>query len=155
MKLRFVWVGKTKEPAIRDLVERYLQRVARFAPVEVTEIRDRSDVGSDPKKIIETEGTDILDRLRDESCLVVLDERGREFDSVQLAEFIEQHAVNGTRTVAFVLGGHGGLSEAVKKRANLVLALSRMTLTHELARVLLLEQVYRAFSIIRGIPYQK
>ncbi|MFL6216612.1 MAG: 23S rRNA (pseudouridine(1915)-N(3))-methyltransferase RlmH [Blastocatellia bacterium] len=155
MKLRFVWVGKTRRAPVRELVEGYLERVRRFAPVEVSELRDRNDVGSDVRQIIEREGEDILSRLGDGAFVVAMDERGREMDSYQLAEFIETHRVGGTKQVTFVIGGHNGLADAVRKRAGLVLALSRLTLTHEMARALLTEQVYRAFTIIHDLPYQK
>ena len=155
MKLRFVWVGKTRHAPVRQLVEEYLERVRRFAPVEVTELRDRNDIGGDARQIIEREGEDILSRLDDGAFVVAMDERGREMDSFKLADFIEQHRLSGTKQVTFVIGGHHGLSEAVRRRAGLVLALSRLTLTHEMARVLLTEQVYRAFTIIHDLPYQK
>jgi 23S rRNA (pseudouridine1915-N3)-methyltransferase len=155
MKLRFVWVGKTRRAPIRELVEEYVERVRRFTAVEVSELRDRNDVGTDARQIIEREGEDILSRLGDGGFVVAMDERGREMDSYQLAEFIERHRVGGTKQVTFVIGGHNGLSDAVRKRAGLVLALSRLTLTHEMARALLMEQVYRAFTIIHDLPYQK
>jgi len=155
MKLRFVWVGKTKHAALRELVEQYLERVGRFAGVELTEVKDRTDVGSDPRKIIEKEAEAILEVVAGDPCLVALDERGREFDSIRFAEFVEQHRVRGTRRMTFVVGGHLGFADAVRKRADLVMALSKMTLTHELARVLLLEQIYRAFTVIYDLPYQK
>jgi 23S rRNA (pseudouridine1915-N3)-methyltransferase len=87
--------------------------------------------------------------------VVLLDERGREMDSRALAGFLEKHMLAGTSQITFVIGGHAGVSERVKERADFMLALSRMTLTHEMARVLLIEQVYRAFTILRGLPYQK
>src|SRR5689334_253939 len=155
MKLRFVWIGKTRRAPIKELVEEYLERLRHFAPVEVTELRDRNEIGSDRRQIIEKEGEDILSRLSDGAFVVVLDERGREMDSFKLAKFIDQHRNSGTKQMAFVIGGPGGLSDAVRQRAGLVLALSRLTLTHELARVLLTEQVYRAFTIINDLPYQK
>jgi 23S rRNA (pseudouridine1915-N3)-methyltransferase len=155
MKLRFVWIGKTRRLPIRELVGEYLERVGRFAPVEVTELRDRNEVGSDPRVILDKEGADILTRTAADPFVVVLDERGRQLDSIKMAELIERHRLSGTKQITFVLGGHGGISEAVRKRADLVLSLSRMTMTHELARVLLIEQVYRAFTIIHDLPYQK
>jgi 23S rRNA (pseudouridine1915-N3)-methyltransferase len=155
MKLRFVWIGKTRRAPIKQLVEEYLERLRRFAPVEVTELRDRNDVGGDTRQIIEREGEDILSRLGDDAFVVAMDERGREMDSFKLAEFIDKQRVGATKQMTFVIGGPGGLSDAVRKRAGLVLALSQLTLTHELARVLLTEQVYRAFTIIHDLPYQK
>ena len=155
MRLRFIWIGKTKRLPIRELVREYLERISRFAPAEVTELRDRNEVGSDPRVIIDKEGADILGRTTADPFVVVLDERGRQLDSIKLAELIERHRISGTKQMTFVLGGHGGISDLVRKRADLVLSLSRMTLTHELARVLLMEQVYRAFTIIHDLPYQK
>jgi 23S rRNA (pseudouridine1915-N3)-methyltransferase len=155
MKLRFVWVGKTKRSPVKQLIQDYLNRIGKFGAVEVTEIRDRDDVGGDARRIIEKEGDDILSRIASAAYLVALDERGRELDSIKLAELIEKHRLIGTRQITFVMGGHFGLSNAVRYRADLVLAMSRMTLTHDLTRVLLLEQVYRAFTIIHDLPYQK
>lgn len=155
MKLRLVWIGKTKRAPVKQLIQEYVERVGRFTQVEVLELRDRDDVGGDARKIIEKEGEDILSRTANDAFVVALDERGRELDSLKLAEFFEKHRVGGTRQITFVIGGHNGLSDAVRKRANLVLALSRMTLTHEFARALLIEQVYRAFTIIHDLPYQK
>jgi 23S rRNA (pseudouridine1915-N3)-methyltransferase len=155
MKLRLVWIGKTKSAPAKQLLKEYLDRVGKFAGVEVTELRDRDDVGRDAQRIIDKEGEDILSRTVSAQYLIALDERGRELDSIKLAELIEKHRERGTKQITFVIGGHSGLSEAVRQRADLVLALSRMTLTHDLARVVLMEQIYRAFTIIHGLPYQK
>src|ERR1041385_702146 len=131
MKLRFVWIGKTRRAPVKELAGEYVERVRRFAPVEITELRDRQDVGADARQIIAREGEDILSRIGDEAFVVVLDERGREMDSYKLAEFIEKHRISGTKQMVFIIGGPHGLSDAVRKRASLVLALSRLTLTHE------------------------
>lgn len=155
MKLRFVWVGKTKRNPVKQLIQDYLTRIGKFGAVEVTELRDRDDVGGDARRIIEKEGEDILSRTASAAYLVALDERGDELDSIKLAELIEKHRLTGTRQITFVIGGHFGLSNAVRDRADLVLAMSRMTLTHDLTRVVLLEQLYRAFTIIHDLPYQK
>ncbi len=155
MKLRFVWIGKTKRAPVRQLLQEYLDRVGKFVAVEVSELRDRDDVGGDARRIIDKEGEDIISRTASAGYLVALDQRGREVDSIKLAEMIEKHRISGTKQIAFVIGGHYGLSEAVRNRADFVLSLSRMTLTHDLARVLLIEQVYRAFTIIHDLPYQK
>ena len=155
MKLRFVWLGKTKRAPVKELIREYLDRVARFATVEVTELRDRNDVGGDQQRIIDKEGEDILSSTASAGFLIALDQRGQEMDSIKLAELIEKHRVAGTKQITFVIGGHLGLSDAVRDRAQLLLALSRMTLTHDLVRVLLIEQVYRAFTIIHNLPYQK
>jgi len=155
MKLRFVWIGKTKRAPVRELIREYLDRIGKFVNIEVTELRDRDDVGGDTRRIVDKEGEDILSRTAAVPFLIALDERGRELDSRKLAELIEKHRLAGTRQIAFVIGGRRGLADAVRERADFVLALSRMTLTHELARLLLTEQVYRAFTIIHDLPYQK
>ena len=155
MKLRFVWIGKTKSAPIRELVREYLDRISKFAAVELTELRDRNDVGGDTERIIDKEGEDILTRTSGAPYMIALDERGRELDSRALAALIDKHRQAGTKEITFVIGGYGGLSDPVRKRADLVLALSKMTLTHEMTRVLLAEQVYRAFTIIHNLPYQK
>ena len=155
MKLRLVWIGKTKSAPARQLLQEYLERVRKFVSVEVTELRDRDDVGRDKRRIIYKEGEDIISKTSSTPYLVALDERGQQMDSAKLAKLIEKHRTIGTRQITFVIGGYGGLSEAVRERADFVLALSKMTLTHDLARVVLVEQIYRAFTIIHGLPYQK
>jgi 23S rRNA (pseudouridine1915-N3)-methyltransferase len=155
MKLRFVWIGKTKRAPVRELIREYLDRIGKFVTVEVTELRDRDDVGGDTRRIVDKEGQDILSRTAAVPFLIALDERGRELDSRKLAGLIEKHRLAGTKQIAFVIGGHGGLADEVRERADFVLALSKMTLTHELARVLLVEQIYRALTIIHDLPYQK
>jgi len=155
MKLRFVWVGKTKRGPIRELAEDYLARVAKFARVEVVELRERDDAGGDVRKIIEKEGEDILSKTSGDQFVVVLDERGSELRSAGLAQLIEKHRLASTRQMTFVIGGHAGLSDGVRARADFILALSRMTFTHDFARAVLAEQVYRAYTIIHDLPYQK
>jgi 23S rRNA (pseudouridine1915-N3)-methyltransferase len=155
MKLRLVWIGKTRSAPARQMLQEYLERVGKFVSVDVTELRDRDDVGRDQRRIIDKEGEDILSRTASTPYFIALDERGQQLDSTKLAKLIDKHRTLGTKQITFVIGGYGGLSEAVRRRADLVLALSKMTLTHEFARVLLAEQIYRAFTIIHGLPYQK
>ena len=155
MKIRLVWIGKTKSGPLRQLLEEYLERVGKFVSVEVTELRDRRDVGRDGRRIIDKEGEDILSRTSSAPYLIALDERGHQLDSIKLSEMIENHRTLGTKEITFVIGGYGGLSEAVRQRADFVLALSRMTLTHDLARVLLAEQIYRAQQLLAGHPYHR
>jgi 23S rRNA (pseudouridine1915-N3)-methyltransferase len=155
MKLHFVWIGKTRNASVKELIKQYQERVNKFGRVEIVELRDRTDVGAESRAIMEKEGKDILSRTGASGFIVALDERGEQLDSSGLARLIEKHRVAGTKQITFVLGGHAGLSDDVKERADYVLALSRMTLTHEFARALLFEQIYRAFTIIHDLPYQK
>ena len=146
---------KTRDASVKELIRQYLERVNRFGRVEILELRDRTDVGSESRTIIDKEGKDILSRTAEDSFVVALDERGRQLDSRAFARFIDDHRTAGTKQITFVIGGHLGLSDEVRTRADFVLGLSRMTFTHEMARALLLEQVYRAFTIIHDLPYQK
>jgi 23S rRNA (pseudouridine1915-N3)-methyltransferase len=154
MKLRFIWIGKTRDVRIRHMLADYLSRIEKFARVEVTELRDHGPAGA-PSKKLDKEGQYILSHIGPQEAVIALDERGRQLDSIGFAELIEKHRLSGTKELTFVAGSHLGLSDAVKNRAQLVLSLSRMTLTHEMARLLLIEQVYRAFTIIHDLPYQK
>ena len=153
MLLRLVWVGKTKSGHLRALIEDYLARLRRFVRCEITELRESAM--SKAREGIEDEGKRIKGALRSEAFVVLLDIEGREWSSVELAREIEKWQTAGRREVAFVIGGHNGVSDEVTARANLRWSLSRLTLTHEMARVVLVEQLYRAYTIIHGLPYQK
>ncbi|HYL99192.1 MAG TPA: 23S rRNA (pseudouridine(1915)-N(3))-methyltransferase RlmH [Blastocatellia bacterium] len=155
MKLRFVWVGKTRSAALRELVGEYFKRLGRFAQLEVTEVKDASSPGFNTGAVVETEGERILAATKSDPFVILLDETGRELSSTGLAALLDEHMGRGTKQLTFVIGGHAGSSGAVKKRADMVLALSKMTFTHEIARALVAEQVYRAFTIINNFPYQK
>lgn len=155
MKLRFVWVGKTKSGPVRELVEDYFGRIRRFAQFEITELRDAVVTGANSAEAVETEGERILSATKSDPFVILLDETGRQFSSGDLAKMVREHMEKGSKQLTFVVGGHMGSSGQVKERANMVLSLSRMTFTHEIARALLAEQVYRTFTIINNLPYQK
>jgi 23S rRNA (pseudouridine1915-N3)-methyltransferase len=153
MLLRLVWVGKMKNEHLRALVDDYLGRLRRFVRCEVTELRESA--ARLPREGIEDEGKRIKGALRSEAFVVLLDVEGREWSSTALAREIEKWQTAGRREVAFVIGGHNGVSKEIAERADLRWSLSRLTLTHEMARVVLVEQLYRAYTIIHGLPYQK
>lgn len=153
MHLRLIWVGKTKNEHLRALIEDYLVRLKRFIRTEVTELRESS--ARTEREGIEEEGRRIIGALHRDAFVVLLDVEGREWGSVQLAGEVEKWQTTGRREVAFVIGGHKGVSTEVTGRANFRWSLSRLTLTHEMARVVLTEQLYRAYTIIHGLPYQK
>ena len=146
MRLRFIWVGKTKDKNWRALQDEYLQRLSHFVKCEIVEIRD-----SDKK----TEGERILEKLNQNTFACVLDVAGQCLSSQELAKKFENWQNKGTREISFIIGGADGTSSEVAERADLRLSLSFLTFTHEMARVVLLEQLYRAFTIIKGFPYQK
>ncbi len=153
MRLRLIWVGKTRDERLRALVEDYLKRLRRFARCEVVELREGR--GGDERVRLEEEGKRITASLASDALTVLLDVGGRQWSSRELAAQVEGWQGRSVKEVAFVVGGHSGVSGEVRARADLRWSLSRLTLTHEMARVLLAEQLYRAFTIVRGVPYQK
>ena len=153
MKLHFVWIGKTKDRHCAALVNDYLGRIKRFASLEVSELKEQGR--DDALQVVAAESRKLLDAVGKDDFVVLLDESGDEKTSPELAKFLSGHQQGGTRRLAFVIGGFAGVSNDVRQHANLQLSLSRMTLTHELARVVLTEQVYRAFTILAGLPYHK
>jgi 23S rRNA (pseudouridine1915-N3)-methyltransferase len=150
MKFRFVWIGKTKEKNWRTLQDEYLQRLSYFVKFDVAEIRE-----SQTHETKETEGKRILENLNQSTFVCLLDVKGKEISSHQLAEKIENWQNKSVKEIAFVICGQDGASSAVVEKADYSLSLSRLTLTHEMARVVLIEQLYRAYTIIKGFPYQK
>jgi 23S rRNA (pseudouridine1915-N3)-methyltransferase len=153
MHLRFIWVGKTRNDHLRGLVDDYLTRLRRFVRCEITELRESKARGA--VEGIEEESKRIIGALRPSGTVVLLDIEGRQWSSPALADQIGKWQQSGTKEVTFVLGGHNGVSIEVASRADMRWSLSRLTLTHEMARVVVTEQLYRAYTIIHGLPYQK
>jgi 23S rRNA (pseudouridine1915-N3)-methyltransferase len=156
MQIKFLWVGKTKNSPIRSLVGDYLDRISHWVSCEVVETRDLSKSRSlRVADLIEGEGAEIAKHLPKFGRIVALDETGKQYTSSDFARWFESEQNGGTRSITFIIGGPEGLSRAVAERAHVVLSLGKMTWTHEMCRVLLLEQVYRALCIMRKIPYHK
>jgi len=153
MRLRLIWVGKTKNEHVRVLVEDYLKRLKRFVRCEVTELEPSRAQGA--REGIEDESRRILSALRKDALTILLDVEGRQWSSTALAAEVERWQLASTKEVAFVIGGHQGVSAEVVKGAHLRWSLSQLTLTHEMARIVMVEQLYRAYTIIHGLPYQK
>jgi 23S rRNA (pseudouridine1915-N3)-methyltransferase len=153
MRLRVIWTGKTRDAHLRALIDDYLERVSHFARCEISEFRETS--GSEKKLGIDKDSKRISDGLREGAVNVLLDPHGIEWSSEQLAKEIERWQDSGTKEVTFIVGGPSGVSAALAARASKRWSLSRLTLTHEMTRVMLLEQLYRAYTIIHGLPYQK
>ena len=153
MRLRILSVGRDRSGLYQPAAEEYAGRIARYAKLELLELPEaRKHAGTPQAK--EEEGEAILAKVGARERLVALDERGREHSSPELARRL-QAWLTGGRDVSLVLGGSDGLAPAVLARADERLSLSRLTLAHRLARVVLLEQVYRAFTILRGERYHK
>ncbi|MEW5774687.1 MAG: 23S rRNA (pseudouridine(1915)-N(3))-methyltransferase RlmH [Thermodesulfobacteriota bacterium] len=151
-KLRLLWVGRLKKPFWKAAAEHYLASLGRMHGLEEVLLKDAPG-GLAPAEAAAWEGKRVLEKLGPGDYLVCLDERGRQATSVQLSELLRGWLEDPARTPCLVVGGAHGLSPEVLARANLTLSLGPMTLPHELARVVLLEQLYRAASILRGLPY--
>ncbi|HET9825059.1 MAG TPA: 23S rRNA (pseudouridine(1915)-N(3))-methyltransferase RlmH [Chitinophagaceae bacterium] len=154
MKIQFWSIGKNHEPFVREGIEDFTHRISKYFPVEWNIIPVPKNAGMmsemDLKK---KEGQMIIDWLKKDDYLVALDETGREMGSEKLAEFIQARANESIKTLVFVIGGAFGLDEAVLQKANHKLSLSKLTFPHQLVRLILAEQVYRACTIIRNEKY--
>ncbi|WP_247913091.1 23S rRNA (pseudouridine(1915)-N(3))-methyltransferase RlmH [Streptococcus sp. oral taxon 431] len=159
MKIKIVTVGKLKEKYLKDGIAEYSKRISRFATVEMVELADEKtpDRASDSEneKILDLEGNRILSKIGDREFVVVLAIEGKTLSSEEFSKQLEQASINGYSTLTFVIGGSLGLSPQVKNRANLSLSFGRLTLPHQLMRLVLVEQIYRAFTIQQGSPYHK
>lgn len=143
MKLKIAWIGKTREPAIRSLTADFAQRISHYVETEQLELASE---GALLKQIEKLQG-------RTKPVLVLLDSRGRELSSEQFAEFIRNHQERGTQNLFFVIGPADGFSDEARRHASQLLSLGKITMPHELARVVLFEQIYRAFTILAKHPY--
>jgi len=146
LKISIFAVGKLKERFWKDACAEYLKRLGGYAKVEVRELPDSN---------IQAESQALLEALPADAPVILLDIKGKETSSEGLAEMLDSYALGGTSHVAFVIGGSDGVSDAVKQRAAKRVSFGPITLPHNLARVVLLEQIYRAFKISRGEPYHK
>lgn len=154
MKLSLLCMGKTREPFIREGIEKFVRYLKPYVNVGINELREEKITDlRDAPAIRKKEAERIFKAAPPGVFLIALDERGREFTSHEFAQFLNDGLGSGVKEWTFVIGGAMGLDESVTGRANAVLALSRWTVTHEMARLILLEQLYRAFTIIRGKPY--
>lgn len=153
MKIKIAWVGKTKEPAIQALTDEYLKRISRYVPVESVVLRDENALlelcGRAPAKSKSNPGKSGGGK----STLVLMDSRGKQLSSEEFARFLGEYQDRNPLPLVFAVGPADGFSEAARGAAHHTISLGKMTLAHELARVVLLEQVYRAFTILKGHPY--
>ena len=159
MKIKMICVGKLKEKYLEEGVKEYLKRLSAYCDVEVIEVGDER-IPENPslaeEMIVKSkEGRRILDKVKQDDYMILLDVQGKEVDSIQFAESIEDCMLHGKSTIDFVLGGSLGHGEDVLTRANKRISFSKMTFPHQLMRVILAEQIYRAFKIIRKETYHK
>jgi 23S rRNA (pseudouridine1915-N3)-methyltransferase len=143
VKIKIAWIGKTKETAIAALTDEYLRRISRYCSIDGMAMRDEADL---PAK-------SGAGKANSKSTLVLMDSRGKEFSSEQFAHFLGDYQDRNPLPLVFAIGGANGFSSETRASAQHVISLGKMTLAHELARIVLLEQIYRAFTILKGHPY--
>jgi 23S rRNA (pseudouridine1915-N3)-methyltransferase len=154
MKVELWQTGKTAFPYLRtgmELYEKRLEHYLRFQIVTFPDIKNAQKLSSTLLK--EKEAEQLIKKLKPDDCLVILDEKGKQYSSVEFARFIEKRFMGGHKRLIFLIGGAFGVSELLRQRANFQLSLSRMTFSHQLIRLLFLEQLYRGMTIIRNEPY--
>jgi len=155
MRIKVVWPGKTKDLNIRELQEYYLKHINRLGRCELVETKAAKGIHERySKKILNFEAEE-LERYLEDSYIICLFHKGNEMSSEEMAVFMENKSVQVPRTMTFVVGGFLGVADRLLKRADYLLSLSRMTFSHELTRVILLEQIYRSLSIIKGKKFAK
>ena len=156
MKLRFLWAGTYSDQQMAEAADRYLKRIRHFFPVEVTDIRpERGRQSGDDASIMRAQSARLVAAIPERGYVIALDERGETIDSLRFAKWLERLTIDSPHGITFVSGGDVGLDQTVRDRADKVLSLSPMTLPHQLARVVLLEQIYRACTLMRNIAYHK
>lgn len=154
MKITLLTVGKTDIKWVKEGLEMYSSRLKHYVNFDVVEIPELKNVSALTKEQIkEKEGELILKHIKAADSLVLMDERGKEYRSIQFAAMLEDRMIRGGKDMVFVIGGAYGFSEAVYSRADDKISLSKMTYSHQLVRTIFAEQLYRAFTIIRGEPY--
>lgn len=154
MKILLLVIGKTDAAYIRAGIEEYEKRLTRYVPYEMKvlpDVKNSKNMSETLQK--EKEGEMLLEELQGTDFIVLLDENGKQYSSVGFSEFLAQKMLNGTKRLVFVIGGPYGFAEAVYKRANDKISLSKMTFSHQMVRMIFAEQLYRAMTIMRGEPY--
>jgi 23S rRNA (pseudouridine1915-N3)-methyltransferase len=151
VKIKIAWIGRTKEPAIQSLADEYLKRISRYAQVEGQELRDEVALLHMCGHAASARASKRSGAVK--STLVLMDSRGKQFSSEEFARFLGDYQDRNPLPLVFGVGPADGFSEAARRAAQHAISFGPMTLAHELARVVLLEQVYRAFTILKGHPY--
>ena len=154
MNIKLIWIGKTDEKALLTLIHKYEKRIkgfVNFALEEIPDIKNTKNLSESQQKL--REGDLILSKISKGDFVILLDEKGKEFTSKQFAGLLQKQMNSGVKNLVFVIGGPYGFSDAVYQRANQKLALSQMTFSHQLVRVIFMEQLYRGYSIIHHHPY--
>jgi len=156
MKISLIWPASSSEKDFEEAIDRYLKRIRHFYPVEVVEVpAERGRQTQSDAATMRSQSSRLLAAIPARGTVVVLDERGQVFDSLKFARWLERLTMDSPHGIHFVVGGDVGFDDSVRNRADKMLSLSAMTLPHQVARVVLLEQIYRACTLIRNIRYHK
>ena len=159
MKIKLVTIGKLKEKYLKEGIAEYSKRLSHFAKVEIIELADEKtpDKSSqlENQQILAKEGERVLSKITDREFVIALAIEGQQFPSEKFSLLIEDASIKGFSNITFIIGGSLGLSSQVKERANLLMSFGKLTLPHQLMRLVLIEQIYRAFMIQQGSPYHK
>ena len=153
MKIKIVSVGSIKEKFLKDAISEYLKRLTRFAKIEIIEVDETKIQNKSEEQVKKEEGERLLKRIGQDEFVFLLDLKGELISSEVLAQKINDLINKGISPLTFVIGGTLGLSEEARKRANIKLSISKMTFTHQMCRMIILEQIYRAFKIINNEEY--
>lgn len=154
MKIKFLVIGKTDADYLRRGIDEYIRRLKHYAPFEmivIPDLKNTKNLTEDIQK--QKEGELILNQVDSGDFVVLLDENGKKYSSVNFSQFIEKKMINGLKALTFVVGGPYGFSKEVYQKANIKISLSDMTFSHQMVRLIFVEQLYRAMTIIRGEPY--
>jgi len=159
MNITVITVGRLKEKYLKDAVNEYSKRLSRYCKLEIVEISDEKTPDNASEKeedlIREKEGQGILNKIKDNMFVIAMDLGGKQLSSQEFSDYVHKLGVSGNPNIAFIIGGSLGISKSVLDRTNYKLCFSKMTFPHQLFRVMLLEQTYRAFRIMKGEPYHK
>lgn len=154
MKVKLIIIGKTNHAYLKTGISEYQNRLIHYLPFEIITIADlknTKNLSEDQQKVLE--GERILNHLQKTDYVVLLDENGKEFSSVHFANWIEKQMIAGLKNLVFIIGGAYGFSKPVYERCNLKMSLSKMTFSHQMVRLIFIEQLYRAMTILKGEPY--
>ena len=156
MKISLIWPASSSEKDFEEAIDRYLKRIRHFYPIEVIEVSaERGRQTQSDAATMRSQSSRLVAAIPARGTVVVLDERGQMLDSLKFARWLERLTIDSPHGIHFVVGGDVGFDDTVRNRADKVLSLSAMTLPHQVARVVLLEQIYRACTLIRNIRYHK
>lgn len=154
MKITFLTIGKTTFPFVKEGCDIFIKRIKHYTPFELIELPELKNVSSlSREQIKEREGEVFLKNIKESDKVILLDERGKNYTSIEWSKVMEKEMASGTKSIIFIVGGAYGFSQKIYERANSKLSLSSMTFSHQIIRLFFVEQLYRAFTIIKGEPY--